>query len=155
MKIALVVTGALATCLVLDVAAQTTNPSKENQRATTAEASKPKSDKDLCLESNDHAACKKYFRAQCLRKDAEACGKYAETLKSECKPYSQGMSPPEVSESLACNRKVQCWQDRTFALKAMNDICNADPNSSECSAAKSRFTNVSARNCDQGSSGVF
>jgi hypothetical protein len=116
----------------------------------------PKSDRDKCQTDKDHDACKKYYRAGCLNKDASACENYAKELKIDCGPEpGRDTPPPQISAYLACARKAQCWQDRVIGIMQINDVCKADPEAAQCKEAKERFASVSVKACDNPQPNVF
>jgi hypothetical protein len=116
----------------------------------------PKSDQDKCLTDKDHDACKKYYRLQCINKNADACTSYGKELTKDCgaTPGPQ-TPPPQVSAYLACARIAQCWQNRSIGITVMNQACNADPNSPQCKASRDAFANLTPQACDNPKPPVF
>ena len=115
---------------------------------------KPKSDRDKCETDKDHTACKKYYRANCLAKDPEACKSYAKELMIDCgeqpKPDASGET---VHQYLQCARKSQCWHDRSYSIMQLNEVCKADPEGVTCKEVKDRF--ITAKSCDEPQVNVF
>lgn len=126
-------------------------PSSHPQPAQNAQPS----NQDACLQSKDHSACLKYYRAGCIGKNPQSCGNYSREILTECPADTP---PPnatlaQLQALLSCRRRAQCWQDRTIGLSQLADQCKNGTDSDQCKQAKTRYTEVTPAQCDKIGSG--